>query len=71
MRLCQVSRNQVLSIAVLLGAFVLTACLGFGRQSSLPVGEEAPGFGLQIEGETVTLDDLAGRVVVVSFWSST
>jgi hypothetical protein len=71
MRLCPVLRNRLLWIAVLLGAAVLSACLGFGGQSTLPIGEKGPSFGLQIEGETVTLDDLAGRVVVVSFWAST
>jgi len=49
----------------------LTACAGLASASTLPVGEEAPNFGIKLGHTTVALHDYRGRVTIVCFWRST
>lgn len=57
----------------LLSTFTLTILLtiaAFGQQD-LQVGQAAPDFAAQsIDGQTVNLRDLQGKVVVLTFWST-
>jgi hypothetical protein len=65
------SRRRVTWLVILFAVLLSLACIGLGVPSTLPVGESAPGFGVQAGSGTLTLDDLRGNVVVTMFWSST
>lgn len=56
----------------LAGLILLFAlCAVASAQQNLQVGQQAPSFSVQsIEGETVALDQLQGKVVVLTFWST-
>lgn len=58
--------------ARLLAALVLLAAIGCGPAAEVDGGgEPAPGFSLpDLEGNTVSLSDLAGRTVVIDFWAT-
>jgi len=60
--------------AAFLGVFSLLGLLGWGlvRTSTGPVNSgPAPNFTLTaFDGETVTLSDLRGQVVIINFWAS-
>jgi hypothetical protein len=60
----------VLVAAVLILVTAMLACIG-GQGGTLPVGEAAPDFGIRQKNGALTLGDLRGNVVMVSFWSST
>jgi peroxiredoxin len=60
-----------LALLVLLAAWLIWNMLG---DNLLPVGSQAPAFELPLadgSGETLSLADLEGRVVVLDFWSTT
>jgi len=58
------------SIAAALLVLALTAALG-GARASLEPGDPAPPFELStFDGDTLTLEDLRGRPVVINFWAS-
>lgn len=58
---------RLLSSILLIIAFAAIA----GAQQNLQVGQAAPEFSAQtIEGQTVNLKDLQGKVVVLTFWST-
>jgi cytochrome c biogenesis protein CcmG, thiol:disulfide interchange protein DsbE len=67
--------GQIITLAIVLALLAVTAFqmrlngpLAAGRVGA---GERAPDFTLQtFDGETVTLSDLRGQVVVVNFWAS-
>lgn len=45
--------------------------MAVSAQQNLQVGQQAPSFSVQsLEGETVSLDQLQGKVVVLTFWST-
>lgn len=53
---------------ILLSLVLTTAALA---QQNLQVGQPAPDFAAQtLDGETVNLKDLQGKVVVLTFWST-
>ena len=62
----------LLAWAAVIGLLVLVA-FGLRNAQSAPVGsgEPAPDFTLEtFEGETISLDDLEGKIVVLNFWAS-
>ena len=63
-----VFRRCVLGAVVALCVATTMACLG---ASTLPVGEEAPNFGIKFKDKVKTLEGYRDHVVVVVFWSST
>ena len=65
------SRNRIATLGFAVLGLTLLACASVGGSSTLPAGEIAPNFGIQTGGRTITLRDLRGKVVIVSFWSST
>jgi cytochrome c biogenesis protein CcmG/thiol:disulfide interchange protein DsbE len=62
-------------ILVWVGLIALLVLLALGlqrsRQGPITVGDKVPNFSLTtFEGQTIELDDLAGKVVVLNFWAS-
>lgn len=62
-------------IAIWVGVFALLAVLGVGlirrQQGPVGVGSTVPSFTLTtFDGETISIEDLRGQVVVVNFWAS-
>jgi cytochrome c biogenesis protein CcmG, thiol:disulfide interchange protein DsbE len=56
---------------LLLYALAIVAMFGTGAANAVAVGERAPALALPMaSGETVTLDQLRGKVVYVDFWAS-
>lgn len=57
---------------LLTGLFLLLSlCVAVSAQQNLQVGQQAPSFSVQsLEGETVSLDQLQGKVVLLTFWST-
>jgi hypothetical protein len=51
-------------------ALVLSGCISALSPSTLPIGEAAPDFVLEESGQTISLAELHGRVVLLNFWSS-
>ena len=52
-------------------AVVIAFCVVAGRALAAAVGDPAPAFVLPtVEGRTISLDELRGRVVYVDFWAS-
>jgi len=54
-------------------ALLILLALGLqrSRQGPVTVGDKVPNFSLStFEGQTIELDDLAGKVVVLNFWAS-
>ena len=64
-------RRLLLGLAVLLLAAASLACASLGGTRTLPVGDEAPNFGIKVDGRTTTLHDYGGYVPIICFWSST
>ena len=62
---------RCVGLAIGCAVLMTLACASLGSPSTLPVGESAPNFGVQLGDQTVTLEGLRGRVVVTNFWSST
>jgi hypothetical protein len=64
---------RLAATAALVSALLLLAqgCLPFPGRGLLRPGTSAPAFGVEFLDESLTLDQLSGRVVVVNFWSST
>ena len=65
------SRNRVAWLVLALIVSLTLACINSGCVSALPTGEAAPNFGIKLGTQTVSLNDLQGKVVIVNFWSST
>lgn len=62
-------RHVATWIGTLAGIVVLVQVIGWLRAPDLP--ETAPGFALHdLDGKLVTLDDFAGRTVVLNFWAT-
>jgi cytochrome c biogenesis protein CcmG/thiol:disulfide interchange protein DsbE len=62
-------------LAVWVAVFALLAILGFGlirtQQGPVGIGAEVPSFTLTtFDGETISIEDLRGQVVVINFWAS-
>ncbi len=62
-------------IIVLLGLVGFLIILGFGllrtQQGSITIGEKAPDITLTtFDGKNISLDEFAGKVVVINFWAS-
>jgi hypothetical protein len=64
-------RRRVIWLPVVLSVVAALACIDLGQLGALSAGEGAPNFEIETGDRTVTLEDLKGSVVVVSFWSST
>lgn len=64
-------RQKTIQWSCLVLAALTLACISSGGASALPAGEAAPVFGIKQGEETVSLDELRGQVVLVSFWAST
>ena len=62
------SRKHIAWLFTLIAALPLLACTGIHRM--LPVGEPAPDFEAYVGGQTVSLSDYRGQVVMISFWHS-
>jgi peroxiredoxin len=64
----------LLAILTLLIAFFIASLYvrGMGKEGKIiSYGDRAPGFSLQtLEGKTVSLSDLRGKVVMVHFWAT-
>ena len=62
-------------ILVWVGLFALLGLLAMGlirtQQGPITVGDQVPNFTLTtFDGETIQLEDLQGKVVVLNFWAS-
>lgn len=69
------SRRRWMAIAIWVALFALLAILGVGlvrtQQGPVGVGATVPSFSLTtFSGETISIEELRGRVVVVNFWAS-
>ncbi|HSR47384.1 MAG TPA: TlpA disulfide reductase family protein [Anaerolineales bacterium] len=69
------SGRRWITIAIWLAVFALLAILGLGlvrtQQGPVGVGARVPSFTLTtFDGETVSIEDLRGQVVVINFWAS-
>ena len=61
-------KNKILSLALL--AVILLSCKNGGPESK--VGNPAPSLSLSdLNGNTVKLESLRGKVVILNFWSYT
>jgi len=50
---------------------IIASFLGCDTAGGIPAGHEAPGFELKnLEGETVSLREHRGRIVVIDFWAT-
>jgi thiol-disulfide isomerase/thioredoxin len=60
---------------LLTGIFIIWRLFGFAQTPTLVtdgmIGHELPAFSLKdLDGKTVSLDDLKGKVIVVDFWAT-
>ena len=68
-------RISIGAIAAWIGVFALLALLAAGllrtQEGPVTVGEQVPNFTLTtFEGDLISLEELAGKVVVLNFWAS-
>jgi peroxiredoxin len=65
--------NKVLKVVIpiILAISLLTGCSADSVQSEPKVGQKAPDFRLQnLNGQTVSLEDLLGKAILLNFWAT-
>ncbi|HUT19280.1 MAG TPA: hypothetical protein VM366_08975 [Anaerolineae bacterium] len=58
-------------VCFLIVALTLSACIPGLSASTLPLGQTAPDFAVEVMGGAVSLGELRESIVLLNFWSST
>lgn len=62
---------KVILVMILLSGLLITGCSADSESSTATVGEAAPNFTLQnLNGQSISLNDLKGKPVLVNFWAT-
>jgi len=62
---------KVILVTILTSGLLITGCSAGSEPSTATVGEAAPSFTLQnLDGQSISLNDLKGKPVLVNFWAT-
>ena len=65
------NRLLIITLALLVPVLVITGCAGNPGSKAATVGQPAPDFTLSdLDGNSVSLTDFAGKPVLVNFWNT-